>query len=125
MFILYVDDDKEDQQIFCEAVAMIDISIDCICVNDPNEAMGILERTSPLPDYIFTDFNMPRKDGKDFLRYLKTHSKYKDIPVIILSTGIRKDDEAEFRKLGARKAFPKPSTFNELVAIIQSTIATR
>src|SRR5690349_24784892 len=102
MLFLNVDDDQEDQQIFCEAVAMIDVTIDCICVSDVNEAVNVLSRISPLPDYIFTDFQMPHTSGKDFLRYLKTHSRYKDIPVIVLSTGIRKDDELEFGKLGAQ-----------------------
>jgi CheY-like chemotaxis protein len=122
MLIFNIDDDKEDQQIFCEALALIDASVDCICANDANEAMDMLSRMAPLPDYIFTDLNMPRMGGREFLRFLKTHSKYKDIPVIILSTGIRKEDELEFGKLGARKVFPKPSTFNDLVTMIKLTI---
>lgn len=123
MLILTVDDDQEDQQVFCEAVAMIDISIDCVCVNDVNEAVSVLSRISPLPDYIFTDFKMPGTDGQGFLRYLKTHSKYKDIPVVVLSTGIREADEVEFGKLGAQKVFSKPSTFNEMVLLIKSALA--
>ena len=122
MLVLNIDDDKEDQQIFCEALAIVDASVDCICANDANDAIDMLSRMAPLPDYVFTDMNMPRVSGKDFLRYMKTHSKYKHIPVIILSTGIRKEDETEFGKLGARKVFPKPSTFNDLVTMIKLTI---
>jgi len=122
MLVLCVDDDKEDQQIFCEALAIVDAVIDCICVNNPQDAMHVLSKISPLPDYIFTDFNMPRQDGKNFLHQLKSDLRFKDIPVVVLSTGIHEIDEMEFTRLGAQKVFSKPSTFNEMVAIFKAVM---
>jgi CheY-like chemotaxis protein len=77
MVVLYVDDDIEDQEIFCEAIKVIDSSIDCLRANDGQQAIDILSKRTQLPDYILTDINMPFLDGKGLLRYLKTHSRYK------------------------------------------------
>ncbi len=66
--ILIVDDDKE---MFIEAVAEIDNSVDCITASNGYEALQILEETTTFPDLIFLDLNMPRMGGKQCLEALK------------------------------------------------------
>ena len=115
MLILYVDDDKEDQEIFCDAIKTIDQSIECVAVNDGLQALTILSRALELPDFIFTDVNMPRMGGKMLLQNLKADPRFKNIPVVIISTGVHEDDKMEYIQLGAHTIFPKPTSFNELV----------
>ena len=64
-------------------------------------------------DLIFSDINMPNCTGLQLLEKLKVHSKFKDIPVIMVSTENEKDIIMEAVMLGAANYIIKP--FNETV----------
>lgn len=69
--VLYVDDDQDDQEVFLEAVKSINASLPCYVASDANAALETLDKMSERPDYIFLDLNMPKLDGKEFLRCLR------------------------------------------------------
>lgn len=123
MYILYVDDDPEDQEFFCEAVKVIDRSIECIVVQDGMQALTLLSKATKLPEYIFTDINMPRMNGKMFLQNIKTNPKFKDIPVVVFTDAVYNDDRAELLKLGVSKLLTKQSTLNDLIGNLQAILA--
>ncbi len=57
---LLVDDDRDDTEMFCEALGEIDASI-CYCAFNGSEALRKLNNTEiPQPDIIFMHINMPR-----------------------------------------------------------------
>jgi CheY-like chemotaxis protein len=122
MFILYVDDDTEDQEFFCEAIKVIDQSIECIVVQDGMQALTLLSKATKLPDYIFTDINMPRMNGKMFLQNIKTNSKFKDIPVYVFTDSVYNADQAELLKLGVNKLLTKQSTLGDLIRNLHSIL---
>jgi DNA-binding response OmpR family regulator len=123
MLILLIDDDPEDQEVFCDAVNEVDESIKCLTAKDSKQAMDMLtNELIVLPDCIFLDYNMPIVNGRQLLISLKTTARLKDIPVIIYSTGISPNDEVELKKIGASEIFVKPPRFNDLVSKIRDVL---
>ena len=72
MLVLIVDDDEDDVELFQEALYAIDENITSISARDGEEALLLLNATiEDKPDDIFSDLNMPRLDGKEFLVQLE------------------------------------------------------
>ena len=122
MTVLLVDDDKDDQEIFQEAVSMIDPEINCLLANDGAQGLSQLETLTSLPNYIFLDVNMPRMDGKEFLKLVKADSRFSSIPVVIYSTSNHKSELGEYFGLGASNFLTKPSEFNLLITLLRSVL---
>lgn len=68
-----------------------------------------------MPDLILLDVKMPEIDGFEAMRLLKENKKYKDIPVIFLTSQIDADTEVRGFEMGAVDFIPKP--FSELVLL--------
>lgn len=116
MTVLYVDDDPDDQEIFTEAIHMIDKTIVCLLAANGYKAMDILSNDIfEKPDYIFLDINMPLMDGRIFLQKIKAIPALVTIPVIMYSTTTSSREMLEFQKLGAREFLIKPNNFTSLV----------
>jgi CheY-like chemotaxis protein len=120
--ILYVDDDIDDQDIFCEAVKSINPRIVCYVANDGLKALQLLDELLLMPEFIFLDLNMPLFNGKDFLIELRRSKKFKDINVIMYSTSTNPKDASDCKKLGAIDFIVKPTTFKEVYDNLQRFI---
>lgn len=118
--ILLADDDMDDTEMFCEALADIDESIICHCAVNGSDALRILDGLKELPSVIFLDLNMPIMNGWDCLTHLKSDSRYKDIHVIMISTSSHKNDLETASKLGAVCYFVKPNSFSDLKKVLRS-----
>lgn len=113
MVILIVDDDPEDIELFVQAVAEVDESVNCVEAYNGIEALKILKRSSWMPDYIFLDINMPLMNGRRCLEEIKLNSAYSKIPVIIYSTTSDKNQIEACRQMGA-DFLTKPDSFDVL-----------
>ena len=80
-----------------------------------NEALKILESNPVLPDLILMDVKMPGKDGFTLTKQLKNHSKYKQIPIILLSALTFPDDIKKGYESGASDYILKPWSNQDLV----------
>ncbi|MEO6405389.1 MAG: response regulator [Ferruginibacter sp.] len=112
--ILVVDDDTDDQALFCDAIEAIIEDIECVMANNGLEGLQKLAFPPPY-DVIFLDLNMPIMNGYETLTVLKKDDQYKNIPVIILSTSYSERDIKRCKDLGADKFLTKPSSFQELI----------
>lgn len=122
MTILLIDDDEDDHDIFKEAVALVRPDVTFLGARDGEEGLALLETLNPLPDYIFLDVNMPRMDGKQFLKAAKAHPAFKNIRVVIYSTSNHKTELGEYFSLGASNFITKPSEFNLLLTYLKSVL---
>jgi CheY-like chemotaxis protein len=131
MTLLFIDDDPDDTDLFCEAVNYINSSefltpqkdkINCVTFNNGCQAVDLMPRLAELPDYIFLDINMPIMSGKECIKQLKGTPELLNIPVIMFSTAFRDNDAMEFKALGAADCIRKPSGFNELVKILSKYV---
>lgn len=104
---LLVEDDPEDQEMFIEAVHRISPNIGCYAVSNGEEALSTLINEDLVPDYIFTDINMPRMDGLEFMKALRTMEKFKSIPVIVFSSDTSDGTIQKVKELGARAIYSK------------------
>jgi CheY-like chemotaxis protein len=120
---LLADDDMDDTEMFCEALGHIDKSIVCHCAADGREALQILGGLSEMPDIIFLDVNMPVMNGWQCLKLLKDDSRYKQIPVITVSTSSHQRERDIAADLGAICYLTKPNNFNDLTQVLQMIVA--
>ena len=93
------------------------------CAADGQVALQIPGELFKNPDIIFLNVNMAVMNGWQSLKLLKEDSRYKQIPVIIVSTSSpqRKGDIAA--DLGAICYFTKPNDFNKLTQVLQLIVA--
>jgi len=117
--ILLADDDMDDTEMFCEALAEIDEDILCHCAENGSEALKILDSLDENPGVIFLDLNMPIMNGWECLKELKSNQRYKDIPVIMISTSSHKNDMENAASSGAVCYFIKPNNFKDLIQVLK------
>jgi len=118
--ILLADDDLDDTEMFCEALVKVNKDIICHCAQNGKEALQILETLDVKPDLIFLDLNMPVMNGWECLDVIKNDERYKEIPVIMISTSSHKKDMDMASNLGCTGYFVKPNNFNDFKNILHS-----
>lgn len=118
--ILYIDDDSDDCLILKTSLEESGSHTNLICANDSEDAFRYLNSVAPglLPNLIVLDLNMPRWDGRQTLRYLKSQPHLASIPVVILSTSESKMDKDACAMLGAAFYCKKPFHFDGYKSII-------
>lgn len=84
--IYLVEDDKDDQDFFIEALSQINDSVLHGIANNGREAINYLSQTVLLPSIIFMDLNMPVMNGIECLTEVLQNQHLKNIPIIILTT---------------------------------------
>ena len=91
--------------------------------NDDDGFFKILEER--LPDLILMDIIMPRVEGFELCKKLKSFAKYKDIPVIFLTGKVNVKDKVKGFEVGGVDYVTKPFNEQELIARIQTHIELR
>jgi CheY-like chemotaxis protein len=110
-YILYAEDDIDDQELLTEVLQEVDGGLRLMCVNDGYDVLHFLDNIQPgssLPCIIILDINMPSLDGMQTLKLLKAHPSYEKIPVIMFSTSNSQKDIVKANDLGADDFITKP-----------------
>jgi CheY-like chemotaxis protein len=90
--LLLADDDKDDRFFFEKVLKELPIQTRLTTVEDGEKLMQYLsENYKQLPDILFLDLNMPRKNGSECLEKIKSDKRLKHLPVIIYSTSLHDD----------------------------------
>ena len=126
--ILMADDDPDDRELTREAFVESKIANDLRFVEDGEELLDYLHRrgkyvdpaTSPCPSIILLDLNMPRMDGREALRELKSVPRFRPIRVIIMTTSKAEEDILRAYDLSAASYITKPVTFAGLIEVIKA-----
>ncbi len=117
--ILLADDDMDDCNFFKQALEALPLSTNLNTVNDGEQLMNYLsENPEQLPDVVFLDLNMPRKNGFECLSEIKRNVKLKDIPVVVFSTSNSQDKINMVFKSGGHVYVHKPSDFSQFKQVI-------
>ena len=118
--IVLAEDDRDDQEIFTEALDAANIPSDLTTVENGQELIDHLKDGSePKPDIIFLDINMPVKGGKETLAEIKSDEELKQIPTIMLSTSNHPKDIEDTFKNGADLYVQKPGSFDMFILILK------
>lgn len=75
--------------------------------------------SSPRPGMILLDLNMPRMDGREALKQIKSHPELRRIPVVVLTTSKAEEDIYRSYDLGVNSFIIKPVTFDSLVNVMR------
>lgn len=125
--MLLADDDADDRMMTADAFREARLVNELMCVNDGEELMDYLHRrgkyappaVAPRPGLILLDLNMPRKDGREALREIKSDPNLRSIAVVVLTTSETQEDIQRIYDLGAYSFVSKPVTFEGLVKAIK------
>jgi CheY-like chemotaxis protein len=121
--LLLADDDLDDCDLFRQALSELPFEATLEIVHDGNELLIQLPLQSMrLPDIIFLDLNMPRKNGVECLTAIKTSEILQHIPVVIFSTSVNEKLAKSLFSMGAADYIQKPSSYRELKELISNTI---
>jgi len=121
--IILAEDDFEDRLLFEEAIDELPVSVQLNTFNNGDELMEwLIRRLNQLPDVLFLDLNMPRKNGFATLGEIKNNTKLQELPVIIFSTATNKDMIKQVFKDAAHYYIQKPVHFWELKELIYKSL---
>jgi CheY-like chemotaxis protein len=122
--ILLADDDEADCLLFKEALEELPVSSRLTIVHDGDELMNELTKeVSKLPDVLFLDLNMPRKNGFASLGEIKRSSDLQNLPVIIFSTSSAQESVKSVYRDAAHYYICKPADFSILKKVIYEALS--
>ncbi len=114
--VLVIDDSALIHQMY----KMVLMRYKCEIIDALNGRDG-LEKLEKNPDanLILLDINMPIMNGIEFIQKVKTLEKYKNIPIVMVSTEGKEEDTMRGLALGAKGYVKKPFQPSDLHAIIE------
>lgn len=124
--ILMADDDDDDYLLTKKALKESKLLNTLIRVSDGEElldylnARGAYEKTAVRPGVILLDLNMPRKDGREALKEIKSDPKLQNIPIVIFTTSKAEEDVYRSYQLGSNSFITKPVTFESLISVMKT-----
>ncbi len=123
--ILLVEDDDDDVLLTKKAMENDQILNRVHRVEDGIEALEFLRHEGPFenaprPDLILLDLNMPRMDGREFLKEFKQDDNLRLIPVVVLTTSDSESDIASSYEFQANSYITKPVDLNQFRAVVKS-----
>lgn len=120
------DDDDDDYLLTKKALQESKLHSTLVRVNDGEELLdylykrGAYKRTAMRPGVVLLDLNMPRKDGREALKEIKSDPSLHDIPVIIFTTSKAEEDICRSYQLGGNSFITKPVMFESLIAVMEA-----
>lgn len=121
--LLLADDDKDDCLFFEEALEELPLTVKLTTVNNGEQLLNLLNsKTGDLPDVLYLDLNMPRKNGLECLTEIKSNQELKSIPVIVYSTSFDPEMVNLIYSKGAHYYFRKPAEFSQLKQVIHKSL---
>lgn len=120
MSILYIDDDQEDAEIFCEVLKEIDPAIKCTIATDGKTGLKGLDL--PCPNFIFIDYRMPKLNGMEFLEHLSANRCFSVSRIVMYSTFMSDAQIEECKQLGVYECMRKTGDFSAMVSEIRKVL---
>jgi len=114
--VLVVDDSSSMRQLIKRVIE--DAGWTCITATDGENVLEILAELNGTPDIILTDLEMPRMNGYELIKTLKTGSGLQDIPIVMVTSRTDPAHKQKALELGAAEFVTKPFDIHELVKII-------
>lgn len=124
--ILLAEDNPNDVELAIAAFLELNLANKLVVVNDGVEALDYLHRrekfagrTTSNPIVVLLDLKMPKMDGLQVLREMKSDPELSHIPVVILTSSREESDLVESYDLGANGYVVKPVAFEQFLEAIK------
>ena len=126
--ILMADDDDDDYLLTRKALQESRLLNTMFRVQDGEELLAYLRHQGKYedrkqferPGVILLDLNMPRKDGREALKEIKSDPDLRDIPVVVFTTSKAEEDIYKTYELGVNSFITKPVTFENLIQVMKT-----
>lgn len=118
--ILLVEDNPIDIDLTLRAFKMRKLTNPIQVARNGLEALAFVEKWDAgeqTPVVILLDLKLPKIDGLEVLRAIKTHPKYNTIPIVVLTSSSDNKDVESAYKLGANSYIVKPVNFDKFVGV--------
>jgi CheY-like chemotaxis protein len=124
--ILMVEDDAKDVELTLTALEEYNLANEVVVVHDGAEALDYLYyrgafqmRTGDNPAVMLLDLKLPKVDGLEVLKQIKSDEKLRMVPVVVLTSSKEEKDMVASYKLGVNAYVVKPVDFHEFVNAIK------
>ena len=121
--ILVVEDNPRDEALTLRALKKSNIVNDVVVVRDGVEALDFLfgtgthagRDTTELPQMVLLDLKLPKVDGLEVLRQLRSDERTRRLPVVIFTSSSEEEDMIKSYNLGANSYVRKPVEFDQFL----------
>ena len=125
--ILLVEDNEDDVDLTLRALKRNNIRNEVVVARDGAEALDYLwgtgnytgRDTSVMPQVVLLDLKLPKVDGLEVLRRVRSDDRTKLLPVVVLTSSKEQQDLVESYSLGANSYVRKPVDFNQFVDAVR------
>jgi CheY-like chemotaxis protein len=120
--ILLVEDNPMDLDLTLRAFRKKQFVNEILIARDGEEALAFFPRWEggdALPAVILLDINLPKINGLEVLRQLKTHERFRRIPVVVLTSSREDRDLKAAYDLGVNSYIEKPVNFNKFIEVAE------
>jgi len=124
--ILIVEDDPNDVELTLTALEDYNLVNDVVVTRDGQEALDYLycrgqfsSRPNENPAVLLLDLKLPKVDGLEVLKQIKSDERLKMIPVVVLTSSHEEKDMMRSYKLGVNAYVVKPVDFHEFVNAVK------
>lgn len=120
--ILLVEDNPMDVDLTLRAFRRRKVSNPVVVARDGEEALAWIPRWEagePRPVVVLLDLKLPRVDGLEVLRELKSHPTLRAVPVVVLTTSAEHGDVQAAYQLGANSYIVKPVEFEKFMDVTE------
>lgn len=124
--VLLVEDDPRDVELTLAALDEHNLANEVLVVNDGEAAMDYLYRRGSFrmrsagnPVAVMLDLKLPKLDGLEVLRRIRSDEALRMIPVVMLTSSREERDLMESYKVGVNAYVVKPIDFHEFVSAVK------
>ncbi|MEZ0540260.1 response regulator [Fibrella arboris] len=115
-----IDDDTDDLFLIELAFKSVLPSVSLTLLEDGDDLLLRLEKTSVLPRLVLLDINMSRKNGFEALEEIRSRTAFRLLPVVMLTTSCSVHDRERALALGANGFLTKPLTIPRIIQMLQT-----
>jgi CheY-like chemotaxis protein len=123
---LLVEDNPKDLELALVALGRSRLANEVVVTRDGNEALNYLRRRGPFEDrpagnpaVVLLDLKLPKVDGLEVLREIKSDPHLRHVPVVMLTSSKEEQDLLRSYQLGANAYVVKPVDFREFLQAVQ------
>src|SRR5579862_7610449 len=125
--VLHVDDDPNDTTLLQVACAKADVDFEIHNIGDGDQVIEYLAGTGKyadrtryrMPGLVLLDLKMPRVEGLEVLKWIRSNSALRDLQVIVLSGSELQEDIRKAYAVGANSYLVKPPSFTSLINLVR------
>ena len=125
--ILLVEDNPDDEALTLRALRLNHVENEVVVVRDGSEALDCLFRRGPyanlepsdLPGVVLLDLKLPKVDGLEVLRQIRSEERTRLLPVVVLTSSSEEKDIVESYSLGANSYIRKPVDFSQFAEAVR------